>query len=341
MRIFPFLRNSLLAAGLLPASLSLQARNLSAQPYASQSSTATELRMEDYEQRAGPFAVGGQNYTVILRGKKIVNAGGPGPAQTLADVKITDAGGNAIYEKAFSNATERDRFSRSLSASAQLMSGKTGAGLVIRYFEQSQSSRTSAPHSQESWQLFGMVNGKLAPLGTPAPIGSAGSGGPYMGVMMRASNGTVTVISQPDTIEIRAWTGYFSVFIPLRVDWNHGGLAQGQRCMEMFGGGLREVGCDMRVEFIRKPLPDEFTFARLFSEANENMGTPEHIVLQKDSKVEILGSRAITMWTENAETIQPNLSDVWLHVRIDTREGWIHGDEDFAAVGLPAGSSAP
>jgi hypothetical protein len=341
MRIPPFLRNSLLAACLLPASLCLRARNVSAQPYPPQSSTATDLRMEDYEQRAGPFAVGGQNYAVILRGKRIVNAGGPGPAQTLVDVKITDASGNAVYEKAFSNATQQGQFSRSLSASAELMSGKTGAGLVIRYLEQSQISRTSVLQSQETWQLFGMVNGKLAPLGTPAPIGSAGSGGPFMGVMMRASNGTVTVISQPDTIEIRAWTGYFSVFIPLRVNWNNGGLAQGQRCMEMWGGGLREVGCDMRVEAERKPAADEFTFARLFSEASENMGTPDHIVLQKDSKVEVLGSRAIAMWTENAERIQPNLSDLWLHVRIDTREGWIHGDEDFAAVGLPTGSPAP
>jgi hypothetical protein len=341
MRIPPFLRNSLLAASLLPASLCLRERSVSAQPYPPQSSTATDLRMEDYEQRAGPFAVGGQNYAVILRGKRIVNAGGPGPAQTLVDVKITDAGGNAVYEKAFSNATQQGQFSRSFSASAELMSGKTGAGLVIRYLEQSQISRTGVLQSQETWQLFGMVNGKLAPLGTPAPIGSAGSGGPFMGVMMRASNGTVTVISQPDTIEIRAWTGYFSVFIPLRVNWNNGGLAQGQRCMEMWGGGLREVGCDMRVEAERKPPADEFTFARLFSEASENMGTPDHIVLQKDSKVEILGSRAIAMWTENAERIQPNLSDLWLHVRIDTREGWIHGDEDFAAVGLPTGSPAP
>jgi hypothetical protein len=159
--------------------------------------------------------------------------------------------------------------------------------------------------------------------------------------MMRAANGAVSVISQPDMIDIRAWTGYFYVFVPLRVDWNHGGLAQGQRCMEMIGGGLKEVGCDMRVEAVRKPLTDEFTFARLFAEADENMGTAEHVVVQNDSKVEILGARAITTWNENGELTQPMITNVWLHARIDDRAGWIHGEEDFSALGLPAASPAP
>jgi hypothetical protein len=167
------------------------------------------------------------------------------------------------------------------------------------------------------------------------------TGGPFMGVMMRASNGIVSVIGQPDTIEVRAWTGYFYVFVPLRVDWGHGGLAQGQRCMEMIGAGLKEVGCDMRVAAVRKPPADEFTFARLFVEANENLGSVEHVVLQKDSKVEILGARAISTWNENDELIQPIIADLWLHVRIDDRAGWIHGEEDFSAVGLPAASPAP
>lgn len=97
----------------------------------------------------------------------------------------------------------------------------------------------------------------------------------------------------------------------------------------------------MRVEAVRKPPGDEFTFARLFPEANENMGEPDHVVMQKDSKIEILGSRAITTWNEDGEWIHPVFSDIWLHVRIDDHSGWIHGSEDFAAVGLPAGSPAP
>jgi hypothetical protein len=149
------------------------------------------------------------------------------------------------------------------------------------------------------------------------------------------------VISQPDTIEVRAWSGSFHAFIPLRVNWNHGGLAEGQRCMEMMGGGLREVGCDMRVEVNRKPAAEEYSFLRVFQEAHEVSEAGEHVVVQKDTKVEILGASSIVSWQENGDLIRPVFSDVWLHVRVDQHDGWITGDEDFAAIGLRAGNPVP
>ena len=332
MSIFPFL-------GIVAGFLCLGVQSLSSRPPAPQQPSASAV--EDAEQRTGPFPIAGQNYTVVLHEKRLTSVDAPALARTLAGMEIKDAAGNASYQRSFPYAIERGRFQQNLSASAELVSGKTGAGLVIHYSEQTAASLTGTAQTSESWQLFGLVNGKLAALGKPALIGVPRTGGPFMGVMMRAANGTVAVTSQPDTIEVRAWTGYFYVFIPLRVDWNHGGLAEGQRCMEMIGGGLKEVGCDMRVEALRKPPADEFTFARLFGEANENMGEPDHVVMQKDSKIEILGSRAITKWNENGELIQPVFSDIWLHVRIDANTGWIHGEEDFGAVGLLAGSPAP
>ena len=306
-----------------------------------QPSAVADGRVEDTEERAGPFSIAGQNYTVVLRERRLATAADPALAQTLSAIEIRDAAGNVSYQKPFPSVIDQGRFQRTLSANPQLASGKTGAGLLILYREETPNSPASALQITEYWQLFGLVNGKFASLGKPAPIGEGATGGPFMGVTMRAANGAVSVISRPDILEVRVWTGYFYVFVPLRVDWTRGGLAQGQRCMEMVGGGLKEVGCDMRVEAVRMPQADEFTFVRLFGEANENMGEPEHGVIQKDSKVEILGSRAITTWNENADLIQPVLSDLWLHVRIDDRAGWIHGDDDFAAVGLPAGRPAP
>jgi hypothetical protein len=235
---------------------------------------------------------------------------------------------------------EQGHFQNIVSATAQSSTGGTGTGLVIRYVEQRPASPTSGLDIRESWQLFGLVNGKLALLGKPAIIGTPGAGGMAMGVIMRASNGAVSVINQPDMIEVRAWSGSFYVFVPLRVNWGHGGLAEGQRCVEMFGGAMRNVGCDMRVEANRKPPAVEFSFLRLLPEAQENPEAAEHAVVQKDSKVEILGARAITSWNESGELIQPVFSNVWLHVRIDQREGWI-SEEDFAAIGLPSGSVTP
>lgn len=297
-------------------------------------------RVEDLEQHTGPFAIAGQNYTVVLREKRVASATEPTFAQTLTGIEIRDAAGNAAYQETFPYAIEQGRFQRSLSASTDLISGKTGAGFVIHYREQAHTPQTGTVGVVEFWQMFGLVNGKLAPLAKPTPIGEGATSGPFMGVMMRASNGTVTVINQPDTIEVRVWAGAFYVFVPLRVDWSHGGLAQGQRCLEMIGGGNREVGCEMRVEAGRKPSAEEFSFARMFTEANESMGEPGHVVIQKNSKIDILGSSAIATWNQRGELVRPVLSDLWLHVRIDDHTGWIHGEGDFAAVGLPSTSPA-
>jgi hypothetical protein len=326
----------------LSMSLALGMQSASSRPAGSQqSSPFADAHGEDIELRSGPFAIAGQNYEVVMHEKRLANVSDPVPVTTLAALEIRDAAGNVVYQKAFPLAIEQGRFARAITASAQLASGKTGAGLVLLYRELGTPGKTNAFQSGEFWQLFGLVNGKLAPLGKPSPIGERAANGPYMGVIMSAANGRMSVISQPDEIEIRAWTGNFYVFVPLRVDWNHGGLAAGQRCMEMVGGGMQETGCDMRVDALRNPPADEFTFVRLFTEARENMGNAEHVVIQKDSKIDILGARAITTWNETGDLIQPVFSDIWLHVRIGNREGWIHGAEDLAAAGLPVGSAAP
>ena len=341
MKAFRFSGKLLIPIFALGGSLCLGVHSFAGQSAQQRLGTSTDARIADSEQRLGPFAIAGQNYTVVLHEKRLPSASDPAFAETLAGLEITDPSGNVSYQKTFSYAIEQGRFQRSVLASAQLASGKTGAGIVIRYLVRPATSPAGAPQTTESWQLFGLVSGRLAPLAKPAPIGDGSAGGPFMGVMMRAANGTVSVISEPDTFDVRAWAGSFYVFIPLRVNWNHGGLGAGQRCVEMIGGGLKEVGCDMRAEVQRKPSAEEFGFVRVFPEANENPAAVEHVVVQRESRVEILGARAITNWSEKDDLIKPLFSDVWLHVRIDAHTGWIHGDEDLAALGLPAGSPAP
>jgi hypothetical protein len=308
----------------------------------SQTASPTDLaqvaNLQSIDEQQGPFALGDQNYTVVLHSQRLTSPTDRSFSQTLDRLEIRDATGNVAYEKSVPFAVTTGRFQQNVSASVERLAGKTGAGLLVHYTGRTSALQSPQSQANESWQLFAFVNGKLAPLGKPATIGEPAPGGPFMGVMMRAVNGTVSVISQPDTIEVRAWMGNFYVFVPLRVDWSHGGLAQGQRCVERLAGPLQDVGCPMRVEVNRKPPAGEFSFVRLFTEANENMGSAEHVVLQKDSKVEILGSSAITVWNENGGNIQPIFSDVWLQVRIADRSGWIHGEDDFAAIGLPAGN---
>jgi len=53
--------------------------------------------------------------------------------------------------------------------------------------------------------------------------------------------------------------------------------------------------------------------------------------------VEVLEGAGEVVWDEGADSVGFRVAgDLWLKVRIDGREGWIHTDEDFEAIGLPA-----
>jgi SH3-like domain-containing protein len=85
------------------------------------------------------------------------------------------------------------------------------------------------------------------------------------------------------------------------------------------------------------PSDQELTFVRLFTEASEGMGLPRHVVVKKDSRVEILSAKIKLSWDQSREVILFGVDDQdpWLKVRIDGQEGWIHTQEDFSAIGLP------
>jgi hypothetical protein len=334
MRFLHFLPKLVLAAAALVAAWTLRAQN----PIGQQATllwprtSAGSSQLEDVEQRFGPFSIAGQDYTVVLHKKRLPGASDPSLAETLAALEIRDANGNAPYQKTFPYEVEEGRFRRSVSASARLLAGKSGTGLLVRYREEAAGSQTG-----ESWQVIGVVNGKLALFGKPS-VPDGGMAGPFTWVIMRG-NGAAPVVIRPDIIEFRAWTGSFYVLVPVRVDWARGRLMPDQRCFEgTGGGGLRVTGCEMAVEVNRRPSDAELGFVRLLSEAHESVGGVQHVVVKRNSKVEFLEASAIVTWNESADLIQPGFSDVWVKVRIDDKEGWIHTDEDFAAVGLPGES---
>ena len=114
------------------------------------------------------------------------------------------------------------------------------------------------------------------------------------------------------------------------------GYGQDRISFEQTGHGFRESGCEVPVEAERVPSDQELTFVRLFSEANENMGVPRHVVLRKHSKVEILAAKIKLSWDDSRDVIFFGVDnqDPWLKVRIDDMEGWIHTQEDFTALGV-------
>jgi hypothetical protein len=81
----------------------------------------------------------------------------------------------------------------------------------------------------------------------------------------------------------------------------------------------------------------DLTFVRMYAEPEEGFQVT-HVVVKPDSKIEFLEGQLRVDWSATKDNISigvGNDSDVWLHVRIDGQEGWIHTQEDFEAIGLP------
>lgn len=278
--------------------------------------------LEDVEERVGPFRIGEQDFTVILQSRRAA------AEAALTSLAIRDGSGAVVHQETFSYALEGTAFSESCGASVEHLKGGFTTGLLIGV-----ACSPSAPSSGEVWQVFGLLNGKLSRFGKPFT-----ASGTFLGLHPNPpqKRGRATVFL-PDAMHFRVWSGNFHVTVPILVDWMQGRVMPGLRCFEQTGGGLRESGCEVSVEVDRVPGDEDLTFVRLFAEANAGAGSPRHVVVRRDSRVEILAAKVKLSWEASHEVIFFGVDDQdpWLKVRIDGREGWIHTQEDFEALGVP------
>lgn len=286
-----------------------------------------EASLRTIERAVGPFAVGGRTFRVALQVKQLRVGGNPDPdfGETVSVVQIRDEAGRVQFQKTLPYRVWGDRFEDTTAVHAEILKGRVGSGLLLTY-----GVVPSTPLGGQSWQVFGVVNGRLGPFS--GPISADGDlAGQTSG---HTTNTTWDEILKADVLNFRIWTGNFFVIVPLRVDWTMGSVRPAYRCWKITGSGPIEA-CRFRVEAER--APDEgLTFVRLFQEADEKIGIALHAVVKKDSVVEFVEAEAALKWEESAGQVGLSVSeDVWLKVRIDGKEGWIHSQENFQAVGLP------
>ena len=294
-------------------------------------------QLVDAEQRLGPFTLGGQAYAVVLRKKRFAGTNQKNPPEALAALEVVDAAGNPAYQETFTYDAGDTRFTRSVSASATIFSGHGGAALAIRFLEQ-----PPAMPANESWLVLGLVNGKLTSFGAPGLLGQdAGmtTNGVLTGVMVRGGIGVQPLNSRAEPSEFRVWNGNFYVFIPVLVDWAQGKWSEGEQCFELYEGALRPKGCNLRVDVGPPARNPEVTFAQLYADTEENRYNAQQVTVRPDSSIELLQTRALMKWTTSGNRFAPGFDDVWLQVRVDGKQGWAHGEQDFAALGMPTRGS--
>jgi hypothetical protein len=296
------------------------------------------LVVEDVRNEEGPFDLGTQRFTVVLHMKRLAGQGralDPDFGETLARMEIRDAAGKIHYDQSFPYEVSGDRFVETTHASAQLLRGRQGRWLLITY-----GTLPSDPLGGESWQVFGLFAGppsapragRLVPFSKPIfAEGQLINGKPGEKVVETSREPKL----QGDLLHFRVWAGNFFVIIPLRILWFQNTIGPAWRCVKTTARGPRPI-CEVKVEVDRPVAVEEMTFVRLFPEADEGSGVARHVVVKKESKIDFLAAEAEVLWTEQADGVSLGVSDdVWLKVRIDGREGWIHTQEDFQAVGLP------
>jgi len=363
---------SVAAAALIARELGATKQQVASPPSVQNTaSPAPSTQPQETERRLGPFSISGTSYSVVLRMKPRQ----PGTTQETGDsvvaVEIQDAAGAVQYQRKFPYQETNGAFSDAWFVSAIPLAGANGSGLLVNYgFD----SEPSAPEedSPEWRQVFGVIAGKLRPFGAPlymdAPDGLDESG---KSSIYRLAG---PIGSSADEIQFPVWTGHFRLIYPVRVDWAKGTLSPVQPCSEPAPAKGRPVASNsggpgtsfpssapVEVPACQyKVLPESdrrvggTTFVTLCSTTAANCPNAERVAVKSNSNVALLLAQVNARWNpgaasgpaDSAKSAQNPMNDaggvawdrsseVWLKVRIDGKEGWMHGEEDFTAIGFP------
>jgi hypothetical protein len=279
----------------------------------------------------GSFTLADRSFTAIIHEESISPTPRAGAQATLSGLEIRDAGGNQVYQESFAVLFADGRFTQTLTVSGTRLDAAGGQALVLRFLEESADSGAN-----ETWQMFSLVNGALMHYGAPLPVGqgSATVNGVVTGVMLQGGIGVVPLASTAEPVEFQVWAGSFFVAVPVRVDWEHGQWSEAEECFVTQGGSLQPSGCNMKVALRRQPIVDGATVT-LYAQPQEDPYAARPIPVRSNSALEFLAVRARAKWQDRGDRFACSFDDLWLRVRIDGAEGWVHSPADFAALGLP------
>jgi hypothetical protein len=256
--------------------------------------------------------------------------------ETVEWWELRDANERVVYRESYPVRFQNGTFETMTAITAESFTTKQGAGILIHGSEE-----PSAPDSGGWVQVFGFKYGSGKYASDATLFGSFGPPimitGSFLGTDTDSlrptpvSGASATVMR--DVLKFKVWTGNFSIVYPVLVNWISGKLEPAWRCIETTSKGqVERCSYPIMAEGHRDEQP---TFVRLFPEPDEGF-TPKHVVVQPQAKVEYLEARVPVVWSGDATAISFSVNgDVWIKVRIDGSEGWIHSEEDFEAVGLP------
>jgi hypothetical protein len=285
------------------------------------------------ERTQGPFQVNGQSFTFIEHVQSIDRQPhDPDSDETVEGWEFRDAAGKVVYHQQLGVSMQNGSFDETESVGARQLNTKLGHGILV-----DGGSLPSAPEYSGWFQVFGMFDGKLVPFG--APMSTEGE---FLGEAEESFQPSVMFRGQQpqtvtrDVLNFRVWTGNFSIIYPVLIDWMQAKVRPAWTCYRQTAKGMVAT-CTYKVQAEARRTTNDLTFVRMYAEPEEGFPVT-HVVIKPDSKIEFLEAQLPVDWSVDKNNISfgvGNGADVWLHVRIDGQEGWIHTQEDFEALGLP------
>lgn len=286
--------------------------------------------------------VGTESYVFVKRVHQIM---GPKGAQdaTTEWWELRDAAGKVIHREDYGVPKLSDvgpDFEETVDVGARAFKADGGSGVLVDGMD-----LPSAPNSGTWVQVFAHQWGSK-----PQPLTSFGppisTDGEFTGLDIdhrrdapKPMQPGITILSMHDVLKFRIWTGNFDIEYPVLINWITGRVEPAMRCLRTTAKGQVER-CSYPIHVDPHREAKELTFVRMFQEPEEGFGTPAHVVIKPDSKIEFLTAEVPVSWQVDPKNIfisaeGPSGDDTWVKVRIDGREGWIHSQEDLQAVGLP------
>lgn len=289
--------------------------------------------MVSLDRTTGPFQVNNQSFTLVTHIQSIDRQPhDPDSDETVEWWEFRDGAGKVVYHQQLGVSLQNGSFDDTESVGARQLKTKLGQGILV-----DGSSLPSAPEYSGWFQVFGLFNGKLVPFGAPMS-----TDGEFLGEEEESFQPSAMFRGQQpqtvtrDVLNFRVWTGNFSIIYPVLIDWIQAKVRPAWTCYRMTAKGMVAT-CTYKVQADASRTNNDLTFVRMYAEPEEGFPVT-HVVIKPDSKIEFLEAQLPVDWSADKDNIRigaGNEADVWLHVRIDGQEGWIHTQEDFQAIGLP------
>lgn len=255
--------------------------------------------------KVGPFEIVGKRVVVIL---DITEH--EGQPYLYHSFEIKDETGESYYRELL----ESDPESYLTIEGIFKLEGKSGQGLILFYNEQ------GAPPAGKSFQIFGIKKGVLKPLSPRINV--------YGRIEQLPEGRSKDVLNllNGDLLNIKVWKGLIGVVIPLVVDFKK------QTIIPLINEGVVEI------YFSITPDQPHIAFGipvKLYEDHNVNANR-KTIAAKEVKKVVFLNAYANVQFENQSggHTLDIDVSNLWLKVKIDGIEGWVNDQEDFFTLGL-------